>query len=138
MFNLDEIYSVSDFVKLCRNSIEQNIPHCWVQGEISNLSRPSSGHWYFSLKDANGQIRCAFFRLSQRKIQFSPENGMSVVIRGAPTLYEQRGDFQLIVQQMEPAGIGNLQLAFDQLKNKLKTEGLFALENKNSRLWQDF
>ena len=130
MFNLDEIYSVSDFVKLCRNSIEQNIPHCWVQGEISNLSRPSSGHWYFSLKDANGQIRCAFFRLSQRKIQFSPENGMSVVIRGAPTLYEQRGDFQLIVQQMEPAGVGNLQLAFDQLKNKLKTEGLFALENK--------
>ena len=132
MFNLDEIYSVSDFVKLCRNSIEQNIPHCWVQGEISNLSRPSSGHWYFSLKDANGQIRCAFFRLSQRKIQFSPENGMSVVIRGAPTLYEQRGDFQLIVQQMEPAGIGNLQLAFDQLKNKLKTEGLFALENKKA------
>ena len=132
MFNLDEIYSVSDFVKLCRNSIEQNIPHCWVQGEISNLSRPSSGHWYFSLKDANGQIRCAFFRLSQRKIQFSPENGMSVVIRGAPTLYEQRGDFQLIVQQMEPAGVGNLQLAFDQLKNKLKTEGLFALENKKA------
>ena len=132
MFNLDEIYSVSDFVKLCRNSIEQNIPLCWVQGEISNLSRPSSGHWYFSLKDANGQIRCAFFRLSQRKIQFSPENGMSVVIRGAPTLYEQRGDFQLIVQQMEPAGVGNLQLAFDQLKNKLKTEGLFALENKKA------
>ena len=132
MFNLDEIYSVSDFVKLCRNSIEQNIPHCWVQGEISNLSRPSSGHWYFSLKDANGQIRCAFFRLSQRKIQFSPENGMSVVIRGAPTLYEQRGDFQLIVQQMEPAGVGNLQLAFDQLKNKLKNEGLFALENKKA------
>ena len=132
MFDLDEIYSVSDFVKLCRNSIEQNIPHCWVQGEISNLSRPSSGHWYFSLKDANGQIRCAFFRLSQRKIQFSPENGMSVVIRGAPTLYEQRGDFQLIVQQMEPAGVGNLQLAFDQLKNKLKTEGLFSLENKKA------
>ncbi len=103
---------------------------CFVQGEISNLSKPSSGHWYFSLKDENGQARCAFFRLNQRKIKFSPENGMSVIIRGATTLYPQRGDFQLIVQQMEPAGIGNLQLAFDQLKNKLRLEGLFNPENK--------
>jgi len=132
MFNLDEVYSVSDFLNLCRNSVEQNIPHCWVQGEISNLSRPSSGHWYFSLKDSKGQIRCAFFRLNQRKVQFSPENGMSVVIRGAPTLYELRGDFQLIVQQMEPAGIGNLQIAFDQLKNKLRAEGLFDVQNKKN------
>ena len=132
MFNLDEIYSVSNFLKLCKNSIENNVPSCWIQGEISNLSKPSSGHWYFSLKDTSGQIRCAFFRLNQRKIQFSPENGMSVVIRGAVTLYEQRGDFQLIVQQMEPAGIGNLQLAFDQLKRKLKTEGLFDFENKKA------
>jgi len=132
MFNLDEVYSVSDFLNLCRNSVEQNIPHCWVQGEISNLSRPSSGHWYFSLKDSKGQIRCAFFRLNQRKVQFSPENGMSVVKRGAPTLYELRGDFQLIVQEMEPAGIGNLQIAFDQLKNKLKAEGLFDVQNKKN------
>jgi len=132
MFNLDEVYSVSDFLNLCRNSVEQNIPHCWVQGEISNLSRPTSGHWYFSLKDSKGQIRCAFFRLNQRKVQFSPENGMSVVIRGAPTLYELRGDFQLIVQQMEPAGIGNLQIAFDQLKNKLRAEGLFDAKNKKN------
>jgi len=132
MFNLDEVYSVSDFLNLCRNSVEQNIPHCWVQGEISNLSKPTSGHWYFSLKDSKGQIRCAFFRLNQRKIQFSPENGMSVVIRGAPTLYELRGDFQLIVQQMEPAGIGNLQIAFDQLKNKLRAEGVFDAQNKKN------
>ena len=132
MFNLDEIYSVSNFLKLCKNTIEKNVPSCWIQGEISNLSRPSSGHWYFSLKDTSGQIRCAFFRLNQRKIQFTPENGMSVVIRGAVTLYEQRGDFQLIVQEMEPAGIGNLQLAFDQLKNKLRSEGLFDIENKKN------
>jgi len=132
MFNLDEVYSVSDFLNLCRNSVEQNIPHCWVQGEISNLSRPSSGHWYFSIKDSKGQIRCAFFRLNQRKVKFSPENGMSVIIRGAPTLYELRGDFQLIVQQMETAGIGNLQIAFDQLKNKLKAEGLFDSQNKKN------
>ena len=120
MFNIEEIYSVSDYIKLCKNAIEKNIPQCFVEGEISNLSMPSSGHWYFSLKDKNSQVRCAFFRLNQRKIKFTPENGMSVIIRGATTLYPQRGDFQLIIQQMEPAGIGNLQLAFDQLKNKLK------------------
>ena len=130
MFNIDEIYSVSHFVRLCKNSIEKNIPQSFVQGEISNLSKPSSGHWYFSLKDENSQIRCAFFRLNQRKIKFTPENGMSVIIRGATTLYPQRGDFQLIVQQMEPAGVGNLQMAFDQLKNKLRLEGLFDSENK--------
>ena len=130
MFNIEEIYSVSDYIKLCKNAIEQSIPQCFVQGEISNLSKPSSGHWYFTLKDENSQVRCAFFRLNQRKIKFSPENGMSVIIRGATTLYPQRGDFQLIIQQMEPAGIGNLQLAFDQLKNKLRLEGLFDSDNK--------
>ena len=130
MFNIDEIYSVSDYIKLCKNAIEKNIPQCFVQGEISNLSMPSSGHWYFSLKDKNSQVRCAFFRLNQRKIKFTPENGMSVIVRGATTLYPQRGDFQLIIQQMEPAGIGNLQLAFDQLKNKLRLEGLFDSANK--------
>ena len=130
MFDIDEIYSVSNFVRLCKNSIEKHIPQSFVQGEISNLSKPSSGHWYFSLKDENSQIRCAFFRLNQRKVQFKPENGMSVIIRGVTTLYPQRGDFQLIVQQMEPAGAGNLQLAFEQLKNKLRLEGLFDSDNK--------
>ena len=130
MFDIDEIYSVSNFVRLCKNSIEKHIPQSFVQGEISNLSKPSSGHWYFSLNDENSQIRCAFFRLNQRKVQFKPENGMSVIIRGVTTLYPQRGDFQLIVQQMEPAGVGNLQLAFEQLKNKLRIEGLFDSDNK--------
>ena len=130
MFDIDEIYSVSNFIRLCKNSIEKHIPQSFVQGEISNLSKPSSGHWYFSLKDENSQIRCAFFRLNQRKVQFKPENGMSVIIRGVTTLYPQRGDFQLIVQQMEPAGVGNLQLAFEQLKNKLRLEGLFDSDNK--------
>ena len=125
MFNLDEIYSVSEFLSLCNKTVEKNIPTCWLQGEISNLSRPASGHWYFSLKDNKGQIRCALFRLSQRNINFNPENGMEVLVRAAPTLYEARGDFQLIVQKLEPVGTGNLQLAFDQLKNKLRSEGLF-------------
>ncbi len=130
MFNIDEIYTVSDFLSLCNKTIENNIPTCWLQGEISNLSRPASGHWYFSLKDNRGQIRCALFRLNQRNIKFNPENGMEVLVRAAPTLYEARGDFQLIIQHVEPVGVGNLQLAFDQLKNKLKDEGLFDVINK--------
>ena len=125
MFNLDEIYSISEFLTLCNKTIEKNIPTCWLQGEISNLSMPASGHWYFSLKDDKGQIRCALFRLSQRNVNFTPENGMEVLVRANPTLYEVRGDFQIIIQKIEPIGTGNLQIAFDQLKNKLKNEGMF-------------
>jgi exodeoxyribonuclease VII large subunit len=125
MFNIDEIYSVSEFLSLCNKTVEDNIPTCWLQGEISNLSRPASGHWYFSLKDDKGQIRCALFRMAQRNIKFSPENGMEVLVHASPTLYESRGDFQIIIQKIEPVGVGNLQLAFDQLKNKLRDEGLF-------------
>ena len=132
MFNIDEIYTVSDFLSLCNKTIENNIPTCWLQGEISNLSRPASGHWYFSLKDSRGQIRCALFRLNQRNIKFNPENGMEVLVRAAPTLYEARGDFQLIIQHVEPVGVGNLNLAFEQLKNKLKKEGLFDTVHKKS------
>ena len=130
MFNIDEIYTVSDFLSLCNKTIENNIPTCWLQGEISNLSRPTSGHWYFSLKDSRGQIRCALFRLNQRNIKFNPENGLEVLVRAAPTLYEARGDFQLIIQHVEPVGVGNLQLAFEQLKTKLKDEGLFDVQHK--------
>ena len=130
MFNIDEIYTVSDFLSLCNKTIENNIPTCWLQGEISNLSRPASGHWYFSLKDSRGQIRCALFRLNQRNIKFNPENGLEVLVRAAPTLYEARGDFQLIIQHVEPVGVGNLQLAFEQLKTKLKDEGLFDVQYK--------
>ena len=88
MFNLDEIYSVSNFLKLCKNTIEKNVPSCWIQGEISNLSRPSSGHLYFSLKDTSGQIRCTFFRLNQRKIQFTPENGHILLFSAILQKYE--------------------------------------------------
>ena len=130
MFSIDEIYTVSDFLSLCNKTIENNIPTCWLQGEISNLSRPASGHWYFSLKDNRGQIRCALFRLNQRNIKFNPENGMEILVRASPTLYEARGDFQLIIQHIEPVGVGNLQLAFEQLKNKLKDEGLFDVAHK--------
>ncbi len=101
-----------------------------MSGEISNLSRPASGHWYFALKDDKGQIRCALFRLNQRNIKFNPENGMQILVRAAPTLYEARGDFQIIIQHIEPVGVGNLNLAFEQLKEKLTNEGLFANEHK--------
>lgn len=129
-FNADEIYSVSDFLSLCHSSIENNIPICWLQGEVSNFSSPASGHWYFSLKDSKGQIRCAMFRLSQRNIKFTPENGMEILMQAAPTLYEVRGDFQLIVRRIEPVGVGNLQAAFEQLKIKLRDEGLFDTQYK--------
>jgi exodeoxyribonuclease VII large subunit len=131
MFNFDEIYSVSNFLSLCNKTIE-DIPICWLQGEISNLSRPASGHWYFSLKDKKTQVRCALFRLNQRTIKFTPENGMQVLLRAAPTLYEARGDFQLIIRHLEPVGVGNLNLAFEQLKNKLNDEGLFDASHKKN------
>lgn len=129
-FNLDEIYSVSGFLSLCHSTIENNIPTCWLKGEISNLSRPASGHWYFSLKDERGQVRCALFRLNQRNIKFNPENGMEILLHAAPTLYEARGDFQLIVRHLEPVGVGNLQAAFEQLKTKLRDKGLFDAKHK--------
>ncbi len=129
-FNLDEIYSVSDFLSLCNSTIESNIPTCWLKGEISNLSRPSSGHWYFSLKDENGQVRCVLFRLNQRNIRFNPEDGMEILLHAASTLYEVRGDFQLIVRNIEPIGIGNLQASFEQLKAKLRNQGFFDVKHK--------
>lgn len=131
-FNIDEIYTVSDFLSLCHSAIENNIPTCWIQGEISNLSCPASGHWYFSIKDGQGQIRCALFRLNQRNIKFNPENGMEILLHAAPTLYEARGDFQLIVRHIEPIGVGSLQTAFEQLKNKLSKEGLFDSQHKKT------
>ena len=129
-FNLDEIYSVSDFLSLCHSTIENNMPACWLQGEISNFSRPASGHWYFSLKDKQGQIRCALFRLNQRHLKFNPENGMEVLVHATPTLYEARGDFQLIISRIEAVGVGNLQIAFEQLKSKLRDQGLFDPQYK--------
>ncbi|QKQ24254.1 exodeoxyribonuclease VII large subunit [Candidatus Ruthia endofausta] len=130
MFNIDEIYTISSFLSLCNKTIENKIPTCWLQGEISNLVRSASGHWYFSLKDSKTQVRCALFRLNQRHIKFDPENGMEVLVQAAPTLYEVRSYFQLIIQHLEPVGVGNLNLAFEQLKNKLASEGLFDNAHK--------
>ena len=103
-----------------------------VEGEISNLSAPSSGHLYFSLKDSNAQVRCAMFKTQQRKLSFKPENGKQVIVKAQVSLYEPRGDFQLIIEHLEEAGDGALRRAFDLLKVKLSEEGLFSPATKQS------
>jgi len=125
-----DIYSVSRLNSEVRAVLEGSFPLLWVEGEISNLSRPSSGHVYFSLKDPHAQVRCALFRMRRTHLRFQPTNGMQVLVRARVGLYEGRGEFQLIVEHMEPAGEGALRQAFEQLKRKLAAEGLFATERK--------
>ncbi|WP_292431938.1 exodeoxyribonuclease VII large subunit [Methylobacter sp.] len=103
-----------------------------VEGELSNLSTPSSGHIYFTLKDANAQVRCAMFRTQQRRLAFKPENGKQVIVKAQVSLYEPRGDYQLIVEHIEEAGDGILRRAFDALKLKLSEQGLFDVVHKQS------
>ncbi len=104
----------------------------WIQGEVSNFKHHSSGHMYFALKDDRAQIRAAFFRNSNALLKFRPEDGLEVLVRGRISVYEPRGDYQLIVEYMEPKGLGSLQLAFEQLKQKLRKEGLFDEEHKKT------
>lgn len=130
--NTDEriIYSVSQLNQKVRSILETALPMVWVEGELSNLAKPASGHWYFSLKDASAQIRCAFFRNQLSRLQSKPEEGQHVIVRARVSLYEARGDYQLLVETMEQAGEGALQRAFEALKKKLDREGLFAPEHK--------
>lgn len=125
-----QILTVSELNHLTREILEANFPLIWVQGEISNLARPASGHWYFSLKDAAAQIRCAMFKMRNRLLPFQPAEGQQVLARARVSLYEPRGDYQLIVDHMEPAGEGALRLQFEMLKKRLATEGLFDAERK--------
>ncbi|WP_029918252.1 exodeoxyribonuclease VII large subunit [Pelobacter seleniigenes] len=124
------IVPVSALVELLRELVEDNFVNVLVKGELSNFSRPSSGHCYFTLKDDRAQLRCAMFRSHARTLAFQPEEGMAVICRGRVSVYPQRGDLQLIIEEMLPEGIGSLQLAFEQLKEKLQKEGLFATERK--------
>ena len=117
--------SVSELNHQARHLLETSFMQVWVEGEISGFSRPSSGHWYFSLKDQKCQIRCAMFRGANQHIRTPPREGDQIRIRGKVTLYENRGDFQIIVEHLEPAGLGPLQQAFEALKIKLQAEGLF-------------
>lgn len=117
--------TVSQLNRDVKSLLENSFLNIRVQGELSNFARPSSGHWYFTLKDRNAQIRCAMFKGSNRHINFNPKEGDEVIVQAKVSLYEGRGDYQLICQSMEEAGSGRLQLAFEQLKAKLLKEGLF-------------
>ena len=120
-----DIYDVTRLNREVRTILEGSFPLIWVQAEISNLVRPASGHMYFSLKDKQSQVRCAMFRHRNRSLKFEPENGASVLVRANVSLYEDRGEYQLIIEHMEPAGDGLLQIAFEELKQRLFSEGLF-------------
>lgn len=120
-----EIYTVSRLNREVRGLLESGYSAVWIEGELSNLARPASGHIYFSLKDASAQLRCAMFRGNNRRLNFRPADGDAVVCRGRLSLYEARGEYQLVVDYMEAAGEGRLQRAFEALKRKLAEEGLF-------------
>ena len=124
------IVSVSQIVESVKGQLENNFRDFWVRGEISNFRTPPSGHCYFTLKDSNAQLKAVCFRLQNRLLKFQPEDGTEVLARGSLTVYPPRGDFQLVVESMEPVGQGALQLAFEQLKSRLQTEGLFDEERK--------
>ena len=126
----DEIISVGELNKSAKYLLENNFSNVSVIGEISNLAKPSSGHIYFTLKDADGAIRCAMFKNQNIKLNFSPEDGDQCVLKGQVSIYAPRGDYQLIVKTIEPAGAGNLMQKFEVLKNKLEQEGLFNFDKK--------
>lgn len=127
-----DVYAVSRLVREARGALEGSFPLVWVEGEISNLAMPASGHIYFTLKDEAAQVRCAMFRNRNRQLRFTPENGMQVLLRVRVTLYEGRGEFQLVVEHMEEAGSGALQRAYEALKHRLGSEGLFEQESKKT------
>ena len=125
-----DVLTPSQLNTLARDLLEGAFPLVWVEGELGNVTRPASGHLYFTLKDARAQVRCAMFRPKSSWLKFQPREGLKVLARGRLTLYEARGDYQLVLDTLEEAGEGALRRAFDELKNKLAAEGLFASERK--------
>ncbi len=130
--NNRDIYNVTRLNREVRAVLEGSFPSIWLQGEISNFACPASGHMYFSLKDAHSQVRCAMFKNKNRFLDFAPENGSEVLVRTNVSLYEGRGEFQLIIERMELAGAGGLQRAFEALKQKLFEQGLFDEAHKQA------
>ena len=127
-----EILSISELNKTVKGLLETEFSFIYVEGEISNFSRPSSGHWYFTLKDEKAQIRCAMFRNQNRSVPFEPKNGQQVVLYGKVTLYEGRGDFQIITSSLELSGDGELRRSFERLKASLQKEGFFDQQKKKA------
>jgi len=126
----DRIYTVSSLNAQVRLILENEMGVVWLVGELSNLSMPVSGHWYFTLKDSRAQVKCAMFRGNNRRVTFKPANGTQVLVKARLSLYEPRGDYQLIIESMQPEGDGRLQQQFEQLKMSLAAEGLFAQSQK--------
>ncbi len=126
----NRIYSVRELNFAAKQAIETNLPLLWVRGEISNFMCAASGHWYFSLKDEQAQVRCVMFRHKSQYMDWQPKSGAQVEVLALPSLYEARGEFQLTLEQMRPAGLGALYEAFERLKKKLEDEGLFAESRK--------
>jgi exodeoxyribonuclease VII large subunit len=124
------IFTVSRLNAEVRLLLENEMGIVWLVGEISNFSAPVSGHWYLTLKDSRAQVKCAMFRGNNRRVTFKPQNGNQVLVKARLSLYEPRGDYQLIIESMQPEGDGRLQQQFDELKMKLAGEGLFAQTNK--------
>jgi exodeoxyribonuclease VII large subunit len=126
----ETVYTVSALNREARYLLEDNFPAVTVEGELSNIAMPASGHWYFTLKDAEAQVRCAMFRGRNQFVKLKPREGMQIQLKGKLSLYEGRGDYQLIVDSMSPLGEGALRIAFEALKNKLLAEGLFDETHK--------
>ncbi len=128
----EAIWSVSALNFEIKTMLEKGIGSIWIEGEISNFSSPASGHWYFTLKDERSQLRAAMFRNRNQRIHFTPQNGQQILIRAQVTLYEARGDYQVIVEHMEEAGVGRLMREFEALKKQLSSEGLFDQKHKKT------
>lgn len=124
------VFSVSELNAAIRATLDEEFNDIWVSGEISGLKLAQSGHYYFTLKERESQVKCVAFRSSHRYWKYKPQDGLAVLARGRIDVYEARGEYQLLVEMMEPQGLGALQLAFEQLKKKLAAEGLFAAERK--------
>ena len=118
-----EVLTVSQLNRAASAALQASFAMVWVAGEVSNLARPASGHWYFTLKDSSSQLRGFMFRSSLRYLKFKPTDGLCVVARGKISVYEPKGEYQLVCAHLEPQGLGALQLAFDQLKKRLHASG---------------
>jgi exodeoxyribonuclease VII large subunit len=130
IFSEHTILTVSRLTSLIKDLLEDNFCQVWIEGEVSNLATPASGHLYFTLKDSNAMLRCVMFRGSSKALKFCIKEGMALIVRGRLSVYDQRGEYQLVVEYAEPKGIGALQAAFMQLKERLAVEGLFDEAHK--------
>ena len=128
--NSRQIYSVTKLNRFVKSLLEAEVGTIWISAEISNFTAAASGHWYFTLKDSKAQIKSAMFRGANSRLKYRPKEGDKVLVRGNLSLYEPRGDYQLIAEYMELDGTGDLQAAFEALKAKLNAQGLFAAERK--------